>query len=125
MMHRAAGQDPSHVRPPLAIEWGMRVTVLVRKLVMNAMRRNPENRSAFESESRTPGKKLFHPLGRLVSAMRQQPVIAHADAKAPGNPPQKNGDEECFPGEEKQRCNRADVKQAHRDCSTPVNAVFA
>src|SRR5258708_36875693 len=100
-MHGATGQDPSHVRPPLAVAGGVRIAVLVGKLMMNAMRGHPENRSALEGESGAPGQKIFHPLRRLVSAMRQQTVIAHANAEASGNPPQEHGDEERLPGKEK------------------------
>src|SRR6266446_2204024 len=100
-MHGSAGQDPSHVRPPFAVAGGMRVTVFVRKLVMNAMGRDPENRPTLERQRRAPGEEVFDPFWSLVSPMGQQPVIAHADAKAPGNPPQEHGNEECLPRKEK------------------------
>src|SRR6266436_4918609 len=69
MMHRAPGQNPSHVRPPFAVAWGMWVAMLVRVLVVNAMSRHPENRPTFERQRRTPGKEIFHPLRGLISAM--------------------------------------------------------
>src|SRR5882724_6407915 len=100
-MHRSAGEDPSHVRPPFAVAGGMRVAVLVRKLVMNAMSRDPENRSALERQRRAPGEEVFDPFWSLVSAMGYKPMIAHADAKAPGNPPEEHRNEECLPGKEK------------------------
>jgi hypothetical protein len=53
--------------------------------------------------------------------MRQQPVITHADAQAAGNPPQKNGDEKCLPGEKEQRSHCPDVKQGHEDGGDPIN----
>lgn len=37
--------------------------------------------------------------------MREQPRIAHANAYAARNPPEKYRDEERFPGEEKKRRN--------------------
>ena len=70
-------------------------------LMVNPVRRHPENRSAFERQGRAPGQEILHPLWRLVSTMGQQPVIAHADSQAARNPPQENGDEKCFPGKEK------------------------
>src|SRR5712692_8772397 len=91
---------------------------------MNAMGRDPENRAAFERQRRTPGEKVFHPLGRPVSAMSEQPVIAHANAEASGNPPQEHGHEERLPREEKYGCDRADVKKGNRGCGAPIDAIF-
>src|SRR5205085_9326037 len=39
VMHGAAGQDPSHVRPPFAVAGRVRIAMLVGVLVMNAMGR--------------------------------------------------------------------------------------
>ena len=75
--------------------------LLVGKLMVNAVCGDPENRSTFERQRRAPGKEILHPLRSLVSAMGQQAVIAHTDAKAARYPPQENSDEECRPGEEK------------------------
>jgi hypothetical protein len=47
-MHRLPGKNPAHVRPPFAIDGRMGITFLIGKLMMNAMRSYPENRSAFE-----------------------------------------------------------------------------
>src|ERR1700686_1274772 len=101
VMHRLAHQDPSHVSPPLAVDGGMRIAFVVRKLVMDAVGCYPENRSAFEGQGGTPGQEVLHPLRSFISAMREQAVITHADAEAAGDPPQKNGYEECRPGKEK------------------------
>src|SRR5271155_2833945 len=101
MMHRLAHQNPAHVRPPLAVDWRMRIAFVIRKLMMNAVRRHPEYRPAFKRQRRAPGQKIFHPLRSLVSAMRQQPVIAHPDPEAARYPPQEYGDKKCRPGKEK------------------------
>src|SRR5712692_7838888 len=99
MMHGLAGEDPAHVGPPFAIEGRMWIAFLIRKLMMNAMRGHPENGSAFEGQCRADRKEVFHPFWRLVSAMSQQPVIAHANAQAPRNPPQEHRKEKSLPGE--------------------------
>src|SRR5664279_1168583 len=101
VVHGLAGENPTHVGPPLAIDRRMRITFLIRKLVMDTMSRDPENRSAFKSESGAPGEKIFDPFRSLVSTVSQETVIAHANAEAAGNPPQEYGDKESFPGEEK------------------------
>ena len=101
MVHGLAHQDPAHVRPPFAVDRRMRVAFQIGILMMNAVRRHPENRPAFECQRRTPGQEVLHPLRRPVSAMRQQPVIAHADTEAARYPPQENGGKKCRPGKEK------------------------
>src|SRR5208282_360274 len=121
--HGLSGQNPAHVRPPLAIDGRMRIAFLIGKLMMNAMRRHPEDRSAFESEGRTRGEEVFDPLRSLIAAMREQPVVGHADAQAPRNPPQEHRYKESFPGEEEECGNRPDVKQGHKGCGYPVDFV--
>src|SRR5258708_37833171 len=101
----------------------MRIAFIVRKLMMNPVRRHPENRPALERERRAPGQEIFHPFRSLVSAMRQKPVIAHPDSEAARYPPQENGGEKCRPGKEKKCRNCAHMKQAHGDLSAPSEAI--
>jgi hypothetical protein len=49
----------------------------------------------------------------LEAAMREQPVISNANAKAPGNPPQKQRDEKGLPRKHKKRCYRAYMECDH------------
>ena len=79
-VERATGDDPAHVRPPCAIVWGMRVAVLIRVLVVNAMGRHPEDRPTLKRQGAAGGEEVLQPLGNAVPAMRQQAVVAHADA---------------------------------------------
>ena len=58
-----------------------------------SMRRHPEDWAAFERKRTRTESGSIHPARRLVSAVREQPVIAHADAEAPGNNPQHDGRE--------------------------------
>src|SRR5579859_6392920 len=102
----------------------MRIAFLIGKLMMNAMRSHPENRSAFKRQGRARGQEIFHPLGSLVSAMREQPVVGHADAQASRNPPQKHRNEKGLPGEKEKGSNRPNMKQGHKGCSYPVDFVI-
>ncbi len=70
------------MRPEAAIARGVRIARLVGDLVMDAMRGHPENRAAFKRQRGTNGQEVFDPLRVLEAAMRQQPVIAHANAQA-------------------------------------------
>src|SRR5450755_4635857 len=123
-MHRLAGKDPAHMRPPCAIDGRMRIAFFVGELMMNAVRGHPENRSAFERQRGAPSQEIFDPSRRLVAAMREQTVIAHADAETARNPPQEAGDEKCRPSKEKQRGYGADMKPGHGNRRDPVKAIF-
>ena len=83
-MESIAQKNPAGVRPPSAFAGRMRVAFLVADLVMHAMRRNPEHRSALKRQRGADGHRVFQPLGHLVAAMSEQPVIAHADADVDG-----------------------------------------
>ena len=81
MVQTLAGQDPSHVRPPGAFARRVRVAFTVGLLMVDAMRRDPENRTAFERQRAAEGQEILDPFVGLVAAVRQQPVIRHADAE--------------------------------------------
>src|SRR6266853_6642876 len=66
MVHGFAHKDPAHMSPPFTVDGRMRVAVHIRKLMMNAVRSHPENRSAFESEGGANCEEIFYPLRRLV-----------------------------------------------------------
>ena len=92
--------------------------------MMNSMRGDPENRSAFERQRGKDRKRVFEPLGNLVSAVREKPVIAHPDSQACRHPPQNYRDKERLPREEKQRHNGAHVKQRHKRSRNPVDFIL-
>jgi hypothetical protein len=53
--------------------------------------------------------------------MREQAVIAHADAERPGDPPQHHRGEDGAPVDVEERGDRADVKRAHGNGRDPVD----
>src|SRR6266705_5175052 len=122
-MHGLAHQDPAHVRPPLAVERSVWIAFLIRMLMMNAVCGHPENGPAFESKSRTRSQNVFHPVGRSIASMSEQPVIAHANAKASRNPPEKHSYKQGLPGEKEQGCNRAKMKQRHKSGGYPIDFI--
>src|ERR1700730_2254758 len=91
VMHGLTSQNPAHMSPQPAIVWRMGITFFVGILVMHAMRGDPENRSTFQRERATGGQEILNPFWRFIAPMRQQAMVAHSDAKAPRNPPQKYG----------------------------------
>src|SRR5271170_5161661 len=89
--------------------------------MMNAVRSDPENRSAFKGERGADGQEVLHPLRRLVAAVREQAMISHPDSQAARNPPQEHGDKQSLPCEEKKCRHSAHVKQTHKDRGHPVH----
>jgi len=92
--------------PPFTVDGRMRVAVHIGKLMMNAgvatQKIGPPSRARVAPNC----EEIFHPLRRLVAAVRQQAVIGHSDAQTARHPPQEHGDEQRLPGKEKQRRDR-------------------
>jgi hypothetical protein len=91
----------------------VRIAFHVSILVMDAVRRHPEKRAAFQRQRGAEGNEIFEPLIGLEATVREQPVIRNANAKAPGHPPQKQRDEKRLPGKHEKRCDRAYVECNH------------
>src|SRR5579863_9122390 len=109
-MHGPANEDPAHVRPPFSVHWRVRIAVLVRIFVVDAVSGDPEDGTALEGEARKNGKSVFNPARSFVAAVSEQAVVTHADAQAARNPPEKHRDEEGFPGEEEESGNGAKME---------------
>src|SRR5271167_1011202 len=112
------------MRPPLAIARRVRITVLVRELVMLTMRAHPQERAAFQSRDAANCKKVLKPLGCDEGAMGEQAVKTNAEPQASGNPVQKNRDEQPFPTEEEKRRHSANVKHSQDRHDSPVQPLF-
>ena len=70
VMHGLSHQNPTDMGPPLAIDRRVRIAFLVGELVMNAMRRHPEDWATFESQGGADRQKVFDPLRSFIGAMR-------------------------------------------------------
>src|SRR5580692_9794685 len=124
VMHGFPGQNPAHVRPPLTVDRRVRIAFVIGKLMMNAMRGYPEDWSAFKSQSCAGCEEIFDPLRSSVTAMREQPMVAHTNAQASRNPPEEHRHQKSFPGKEEECGNRPHMKQAHEGCGYPVDFVI-
>jgi hypothetical protein len=112
-MQGPPGNDPAHVRPQAAIARRVRIAFHVSILVMDTVRRHPEKRASFQRQRGAERNEIFEPFIGLETAVRKQPVISDANAKAAGNPPQKQRDEKGLPGKHEKRCDRAYVECDH------------
>ncbi len=121
-MQGVAEEDPAGVCPPAAFARRVRIAFLVAQLVVHAMSGHPEDRPALKRESGADGHQVLDPLGRLVAAVRQQAVVAHADADVDGQYMKHGHDCQPLPGEEKERGQRAQVEQSDGDQREPVEA---
>ena len=102
---------------------GMRVTLVIGKLVMNAVGGHPEDRSAFQGECAADGQEILQPLGRAVAAMREQAMIAHADTHVDGEYPERDETEESLPGKHEEGGHGEDMKGHHEAGGHPVGLV--
>src|SRR6516225_2190178 len=98
----------------------MRIALLVRVLVMNAMRGNPGNRTALQGKGAAGREDVLDPLGGLIPPVSEKTVIAHANAEASRNPPHKNGKDECFPGEKKDGREGTHMQAQHNQSYSPI-----
>ncbi len=123
VVHRLAHEDPAHVRPEGALARRVRIAVVVRVLVVDAVRGHPEDRAALERERAADRQEVLDPLVGLVAAVRQQAVVGHADAEAAGDEPHDDRGEDGAEVDVEERGDGADVERRHRGDGDPVVAV--
>src|SRR5579875_592696 len=120
----AAGEDPAGMRPPRAIMRGVRVAFVVGVLMMDAVRGDPEDGTALKRHGAAGAEEVFEPLGDAVAAVREQAVVAHADAHVDGEEVHDDAGGEVLPAEEEQGGDGANVEHAHEDAGDPVDAAL-
>ena len=124
VVHAVAAEDPTHVRPPRALTRRVRIAFAVGVLMMDAVRRHPEDRAAFERQRRAPRQDVLdRPVG-LVAAVRQQPVVAHADAEHAGDDVKDDGGEDRTRVDKEKGRNGTDMEADHRRGGNPVEALL-
>jgi len=123
-MHSAASDDPAHMGPQTAVHRGMRIAFFVGVLMMNAVRGNPGDRSAFQGQGAAGGEEIFHPFRSFVAAVREQAVITHTDAEAAANPPHDNGKKKGLPGKEKDCGDGTEVQPNHYESDAPIHGLL-
>src|SRR6187399_1847027 len=101
----------------------MRIAWLVRLLMVDAVRRDPENRAAFQSQSSADGEEVLEGLRNVIRTMRMQPVIAQADPEANRHPVNGHGDKHDLPTEHEERGDCAYVKQSKNNSADPIRPV--
>jgi hypothetical protein len=115
-----AEKDPTHVRPEAAITGRVRIAVVVRVLVVDAMRGNPEDWPTFKRQRTADGEKVLKRFRRLITAMGMKAVIAEADTETDRQPMQDDGDGKIGPTEKEKCRNRQNMKDHHHNGGDPV-----
>ena len=121
LMERLAVHDPSRMRPPGAVDRSVRVAGLVAVLVMDAVGGYPKDRTALEGERAANGEEILDPFRRLVAAMGEQAMIAHADAHVDGEEIDDDGDDQGRPGKHEQSGHGAEMEGDHEGGRHPVD----
>src|ERR1700733_10115550 len=120
----AAGENPPCVGPPGTVVRSVRVAFVIRVLMMNAVRGDPEDRPAFEGEATAHGDEVLDPPRSTVAAVCKQAVIGHADSDIDGEKVSDAEGSEIFPREEEESRDGSDVKGTHGDGGDPVDAAL-
>ena len=101
MILRSTAQDPTDVRPPAAVARRVWVAVSIRVRMMNPMRGDPLNGSAFERQRSADDQEVLDWLWYAVAAMSDKPMKAHPNAKTAADPVQNQGGNHPRPAKEK------------------------
>ena len=123
VMYGLASQQPAYVGPEAAIVGGVGIAFFVSVLMMHAMDGYPEDRATFQSQRSADGEKVLHPFECLVTAVSEEPMVAHAYAEASGKPPQEYGYEKRLPTEHEERGHCTDMKRDHYEDCQPNNGL--
>src|SRR5205823_4466052 len=118
---RGAAQNPTNMRPPATIARRMRVAGLVSMGVMDAMRRNPLNRTTFDRQHATGHEEIFKQFRHFVTTMSDKAVKAHADTKTAGNPVKNHCAHHRRPTPEKESCDGGRMGHNEESSSAPVD----
>src|SRR6185436_15940534 len=113
-----------HVRPPRPLARRVRVAFTVGLLMMDAVRRDPEDGPTLERQRAAEGEEVLHPLVRLVTAVREQAVIRHADAEHAADEVEDERRQQRAFRHEEERGERAHVERGHRNGGDPVQSLL-
>ena len=115
---------PLDVRPEAAVTRRVRIFVLIAIGVVLAMRGDPLQRRAFARHLAHEREEPTHRLRRGEAAVREQAVVAHADADAAGDELHHDEQREPLPREEERRGQRTDMQRAEPSDDRPIDAAI-
>src|SRR5215213_587312 len=115
-----APQYPADVSPPATVARRMGIACLICMRMVYAVRHYPLDWTTFESQRGAGHQKVFNCFRHLVTAVRQQTVIAHPDAQTRTNPVKDYRGDDGRPTPKKKRCNRSKMGDNKKDPGAPI-----
>jgi hypothetical protein len=106
-----------YVRPPAAIVRRVWITRTIGVLMLDAMCSDPGDWPSFEHQRATNGKEIFGRQRYVMGSMREQPMVAYANAQTrrkpvgeqPSSRQTPTEHEHCRKGHEMEQCHHGRV----------------
>ncbi len=95
------------MRPPGSVIRRVRVALMVAVLMMDPVDRHPGDGTSLQRERPADGQEVLHQLGHAIAAVRQQAMVAHADAHVDREPIEYRCNDQVRPAEEEEGCDGA------------------
>jgi hypothetical protein len=99
----------------------VRIALTIGVRMMDPMRGHPLNRAPLHGQRATSRKKILNHSWDFVAPVRQQPVIAHPDSQAAGNPIKNYGGHDALPTPEDERRQCTQMKEAQEKDIRPID----
>src|SRR5262244_2345541 len=94
----------------------MRISFLIRKPMMDAVRSHPVGRTALHRQGAAKRQEILDRFWSSISPMREQAMVAHANAETASNPIKNHCHYQSLPSEHEKGGQRPNMEQA-KDCN--------
>ncbi len=101
----------------------MRVTVLIRKLMVLPVMRHPFDRRTLQRERSQRRKAVLQNLRALERSVRQQAVVSYADAQPPAKPMEQDANSDGGPVRVPDRGNGSEMDAKKVNCFGEVESI--
>jgi hypothetical protein len=99
----------------------MRVSRLVRRLMVDPVSRHPEDGPPFERQRAAYSEKILQARRDLLLPVSMQPMVAHADSQTGAHPEQEDRPRKGRPAEGEQRGYHTDMENRECDEISPAD----
>ena len=101
----------------------MRIARAICVRVMYAVRRYPLNWTTFKGHCAAGHEKVFNYFRHFITAVSEQPVTTHSDAKTATDPVKDYCGNQSRPAPEKESCDGSKMRNNQKNASAPINGV--
>jgi hypothetical protein len=117
---RVPRKEPEHVRPQAAVAGRVRIAILITERMVLAVVGHPVERGALAGDAPEQAEQKPQRRGSLKAAVREEAMVAEADAETAGHPVEHQADGEPRPGEAEGRGERRHVNPADPEQDRPI-----